>query len=98
MSQETLTVGDLTATVVDNAEHGDHRAGYNGIASLKHRTGTRSLFVEKYAGLNFEHIFSGEGEEDRDVFFAPRVAPMHFKKLSDNAFELHQPPTGNTRD
>ena len=93
MSQETLTVGDLTATVVDNAEHGDHRAGYNGIASLKHRTGTRSLFVEKYAGLNFEHIFSGEGEEDRDVFFAPRVAPMHFKKLSDNAFELHQPPT-----
>lgn len=93
MAQETLTVGDLTATIVDNAEHGDHRAGYNGISSLKHRASNRSLFVETIAGLNFEHIFSGEREEERDVFFEPRVAPMNFKKLGDDAIELHQPPT-----
>lgn len=93
MAQETFTVGDLTATFVDNAEHGDHRAGYNGISSLKHRTGKRSIFVEKIAGMNFEHIFSGENEEDRDVFFEPRVAPMNFRKLGEGAVELHQPPT-----
>ena len=93
MAQETLTVGDLTATIVDNAAHGDHRAGYNGISSLKHRTGTRSIFVEKIAGMNFEHIFSGENEEDRDIFFEPRVAPMNFKKINDTTIELHQPAT-----
>lgn len=93
MANHTLTVGDLTATIVDNAEHGAHRAGYNGIASLRHRTGTRSLFVEKYAGLNLEHIVSGVGENNRDIFFEPRVAPMELRKISDRTFELYQPPT-----
>lgn len=93
MPKHTISVGDLTTTIVDNAEHGVHRAGYNGIASLRHRTGTRSLFVEKYAGLNLEHIFSGVGEGNRDVFFGPRVAPMELKKITDDTFELYQPPT-----
>ncbi len=92
MAQAQFQVGDLSATFVDNAEHGEHRAGYNGISSLKHRSGSRSIFVEKIAGLNFEHIISGDGEEDRDVFFEPRKAPMTLKKL-DSGVELHQPPT-----
>ncbi len=93
MAKQTISVGDLTATLVDNAGHGEHRAGYNGIASLRHRTSTRSLFVEKYAGLNLEHIFSGVGEDHRDVFFEPRVSPMELRKIDDDTFELYQPPT-----
>ena len=93
MPKQTISIGDLTATIVDNAEHGEHRAGYNGIASLRHRKSTRSLFVDKYAGLTLEHIFSGVGEDHRDVFFEPRVPPMELKKITDDTFELYQPPT-----
>ncbi|MCB1120562.1 MAG: hypothetical protein KJT03_03355 [Verrucomicrobiae bacterium] len=93
MSLETISLGDLTASFVDNAEHGVHRAGYNGIASLRHRTSTRNLFVDKYAGLNLEHIFSGVGEDNREVFFEPRYAPMELKRISDDTVELYQPPT-----
>jgi hypothetical protein len=93
MSHATFQVGDLTAIIGDNAAHDGHRAGYNGVWSLRHRTGTRSLFVPGVAGLNLEHIFNGEPVPDRDVFFEPRTAPMTFKKLGDSKAELHQPPT-----
>lgn len=97
MAHDSFTVGDLTAVIGDNSdftENGQaHRAGYNGLWSLRHRTGNRSLFVPGIAGLNLEHIVSGEGEHDRDVFFEPRRAGMTFRKLSDSAAELHQPPT-----
>ena len=83
MAHDTFQIGDLTAVIGDNAEHtddaGKHRAGYNGLWSLQHRTGTRSLFVPGIAGLNLEHIVSGEGEDERDVFFEPRRAPMTFQ-------------------
>jgi hypothetical protein len=61
--------------------------------SLRHRRSTRSLFVPSYVGLNHEHIFDGDAEEDPAVFFEPRVAPLTFRKLADDAAELHQPPT-----
>jgi hypothetical protein len=93
MAHDTFNIGDLTAVIGDNAAHGEHRAGYNGVWSLRHRRSTRSLFVPPYVGLNHEHIFNGDAEEDPAVFFEPRVAPLTFRKLADDAAELHQPPT-----
>lgn len=55
----TLHAGDLTTVIGDNAAHEQHRAGYNGVWSLQHAKGTRSLFVPTIAGLNLEHIVTG---------------------------------------
>lgn len=95
MAHETFRAGDLIAVIGDNAadEASRHRAGYNGLWTLTHTGGRRSFFVPGIAGLNLEHIVSGEGEEDKDVFFEPRRAPMTMRRLSDTAAELHQPPT-----
>ncbi len=93
MGHGTFQAGELTAVIGDNSEHENHRAGYNGVWSLQHQSGTRSLFVPGIAGLNFEHIVSGEGEENRDIFFEPRKAPMTYRKISDTECELYQPPT-----
>jgi hypothetical protein len=72
----TLTAGDLTAVVGDNSAHGEHLAGYNGVWSLRHVAGTRSIFVPAYAGLNLEHIITGEGlDETRTFFDRPRIPP-----------------------
>lgn len=93
MAHDTFSIGDLTAVIGDNAAHGEHRAGYNGVWSLRHWRCARSLFVPAYAGLNHEHIFNGDAEDEPGVFFEPRVAPMTFKKLAPDEAELHQPPT-----
>jgi hypothetical protein len=93
MPHATFQVGDLTAVIGDNGAHGDHRAGYNGVWSLEHKSAARSLFVPAYAGLNHEHIFNGEADAPTEVFFEPRHAPMTFRQLSDHEAELHQPPT-----
>lgn len=93
MAHAEFQVGDLIAVIGDNAAHGEHRAGYNGVWSLRHRTGTRSLFVPTVAGLNLEHIFNGEPMPSREIFFEPRHAPMTFRKLADDEAELHQPAT-----
>ena len=96
MASDTFTVGDLTAVVGDNAAAGDHRAGYNGLWSLTHRTEKTSVFVPGVAGFNLEHIFDGEtidAGDARDIFFEPRRAEMTFRKLSATEAELHQPPT-----
>ena len=93
MSHATFKANDLTAVIGDNAADGEHRAGYNGVWSLTHRTGSRNLFVPAYAGLNHEHIFNGDAEDDSKSFYEPRTAPMTFRKLSDQEAELHQPPT-----
>jgi hypothetical protein len=94
----TLTLGDLTAIIGDNSAHGEHRAGYNGVWSLTHRTEKENLFVPAVAGLNLEHIMDGDRElrdvgANRKVFFEPRNSPMTLKQLSDTAAELHQEPT-----
>jgi hypothetical protein len=93
MAQATLQAGDLMAEVGDNGAAGEHRAGYNGVWNLRHKKSSRNLFVPSYAGLNHEHIFNGETEDDPEYFFEPRRAPMTFKKVSDMEAELHQPPT-----
>lgn len=96
MAHGTFKAGDLTAVIGDNAAAGMHRAGYNGVWSLTHRTEPTNLFVPAVAGLNFEHIFDGD-RRDRDgtrtIFFEPRNAPMTFRRVSDIEAELHQPPT-----
>lgn len=98
MGHDTFRAGDLTAVIGDNSADGQHRAGYNGLWSLVHKSQPENLFVPAVAGLNFEHIFDGD-KQDSDgsgkVFFEPRHAPMTFRKLSATAAELHQPPTPN---
>lgn len=96
MPSDTFTLGDLTAVIGDNDAKGEHRAGYNGLWSLTHKTEPTNVFVPTVAGMNFEHIFDGETLDppgQSDLFFEPRKAPMTFKKLSATAAELHQPAT-----
>lgn len=96
MAHDTFTAGDLTAVIGDNDAHGQHKAGYNGLWSLTHRTEPANLFVPVVAGMNFEHIFDGETLDPpgkTTIFFEPRNAKMTFKKVSATEAELHQPPT-----
>ncbi|MFM7057296.1 MAG: hypothetical protein ACKO2P_10280 [Planctomycetota bacterium] len=89
----TLRAGDLEAVIGDNAAEGVHRAGYNGVWSLKHRLADRSLFVPGIAGLNLEHIVNGTPLDTDELFFEPRRAAMTLQSLSDTAVRLHQPAT-----
>ena len=66
MASETFRAGDLTAVIGDNGSAGVHRAGYNGLWSLTHRTEAANLFVPSVAGLNFEHIFDGDKHDYED--------------------------------
>ena len=96
MASDTFSAGDITAIIGDNAAHGTHRAGYNGLWSLTHKAEKTNLFVPTVAGLNLEHIFDGETLDPKGeakIFFEPRNAPMTFKKISATEAELHQPPT-----
>ena len=73
MGHATFKIGDLEAVIGDNADHEGHRAGYNGIWSLRHKRSKRNLFVPAYAGFNLEHYFNGETEFlNNEVFFQPR--------------------------
>src|SRR5437867_3348926 len=93
MASLEFKIGDLIAVVGDNGAEGNHRAGYNGLWSLRHRN-SRTVFVPTVAGLNHEHIFDGETDDHAvEVFFEPRHAPMELRKMSDSEAELHQPPT-----
>ncbi len=92
-TQCTLRAGDLTAVIGDNSTHEQHRVGYNGVWSLQHTKGTRSIFAPPIAGLNLEHIVTGEHLEDSKTFFEPSNAPMTLTRLSDSEAELLQPPT-----
>jgi hypothetical protein len=96
MPSDTFTLGDLTAIIGDNDAKGDHRAGYNGLWSLTHKTEATNVFVPIVAGMNFEHIFDGatlDPPGQSEIFFEPRRAKMTFKKVSATVAELHQPPT-----
>ena len=92
MAYSTLTTTDLRAVIGDNGAHDVHRAGYNGVWSLEHRSLSRNVFVPAFAGLNLEHIFDGAPPFHRDVFFEPRVAPMELREEGESVL-LYQPPT-----
>lgn len=92
-----LKRGDVEAVVVDNRPVDDavlpgHRAGYSGIASLKHAWRQENLFVPLFAGLNFEHIHDGT-VQDPKVLFEPRNAPMELRRVDAFTAELYQQPT-----
>ena len=92
-----LKRGIVEAVVVDNravndAVLPDHRAGYHGIALLKHAQQPRNLFVPAYAGLNFEHIHDGSAQA-REILFEPRNALMELRVIDEHTADLYQPPT-----
>ena len=78
-----LETDKLRAVIADNEAFGDtHRAGYNGVAELRHTNDSRNLFVPQYAGLNLEHIFSGDAQSFGWNIFEPRRAPMQLIRRS----------------
>ncbi len=86
----------LRAVIADNSEYGPaHRAGYSGIAELYHGGSPRSLFVPAYAGLNFEHVLSGDAASFAWDIFEPRRAAMTLVRTSGNRVELRQERTAN---
>ncbi|MDB5387648.1 MAG: lysophospholipase L1-like esterase [Planctomycetaceae bacterium] len=92
-----LKRGPIEAVIVDNRAVDDavlpkHRAGYHGVASLKHRDLDFNLFVPSYSGLNFEHIHDGTTLAS-NILFEPRQAPMQLRKINDYTAELYQHPT-----
>ncbi len=92
-----LRHGEVKAIIVDNSAVNDdvlpgHRAGYSGLASLTHARQKRNIFVPTYAGLNFEHIHDGTGQ-NRKILFEPRNAPMQLRLINSRTVELYQAPT-----
>jgi len=92
-----LKRADVEAVIVDNRAADDdvlpdHRAGYSGIAWLKHARRPENLFVPSYAGLNFEHIHDGTVQESK-VLFEPRNAPMELRVVDADTIELYQAPS-----
>ncbi len=94
-----LERGQVSVIIVDNAaldlpELPGHLAGYNGIASLRHKQRYDNAFVPTIAGLNFEHIHDGTtiGLTEK---FEPRKFPMQLRRINAHTVELYQPPTGN---
>ncbi len=90
--------GEVEVVVVDNSAVDDevlpkHRAGYSGIAVLRHTGRPENLFVPGIAGLNFEHILSGETPTDKKTQFEPRNHPMELRVIHPHAVELYQAPT-----
>lgn len=95
-----LRRGPITAVIVDNSavdvpECPGHRAGYNGVAVLKHARRDSNYFVPAVAGLNFEHIHDGSREMIDKERFEPRKAPMQLRVVDEHTVEVHQPPTPN---
>jgi hypothetical protein len=89
-----LRQGDIEAVVVDHRSVDDgvlpgHRAGYSGLAALRHGRRRENLFVPAYAGLNFEHIHDGT-LKTREILFEPRNAPMELRRIDAHTAELYQ--------
>ena len=79
--QARIDTGKLRLVIADNAAYGPtHRAGYN-------------VFVPAVAGLNFEHIYSGDQNSFGWHIFEPRQAPMRLIRHSATRVELQQERT-----
>jgi hypothetical protein len=86
-----LRAGNLRLVLADNQAYGEiHRAGYNGVSELEHGDSGRNLFVPRYAGLNLEHIFSGDADSYGRDTFEPRLAPMRLVRVADTRYDLRQ--------
>ena len=95
-SQARIESDSLRAVVADNAAYGkDHRRGYSGISELYHGSSRRTLFVPAYAGLNYEHIFSGDSASYGWNIFEPRVATIKLRRVGEKKVELSQERTAN---
>lgn len=96
-----LKRGEIEAVIVNNEAVNDdvlkdHRAGYSGLAVLRHARRKENLFVPGVAGLNFEHILDGTAHAERKTQFEPRNWPMELRVIEEaggHAVELHQKPT-----
>ena len=96
VSQARLESADLRVVVADNAAYGKlHRKGYSGLSELYHGTSKRPLFVPAYAGLNYEHIFSGDSASYGWNIFEPRIAAIRMKRTGEKKVELFQERTAN---
>jgi hypothetical protein len=89
-----LRRGDVEAVIVDNRAVDDavlpgHRAGYSGVASLKHARRRENLFIPEAGGLNFEHVHDGT-VQPRELLFGPRKAPMELRVVDPHTAELYQ--------
>ncbi|MBM3500065.1 MAG: hypothetical protein FJX74_15525 [Armatimonadetes bacterium] len=82
----SLQVGDLTATVIDNAPLEEHAGRYNGLTRVVHAAGPESFFVPTYAGLNFEHLYDAETDG-----FSPREGAYGLRRLGPTAVALYRP-------
>jgi hypothetical protein len=91
----SMSTDGLQIVVADNAAYAPHHgAGYNGVAELRLTGGNQTnLFVPLYAGLNLEHIFSGNAETADWDIFEPRRAPMELIRPSGSRVELRQERT-----
>lgn len=88
-----LDTATLRAVIADNEPYGmAHRAGYNGVAELRLQD-SKNLFVPNYAGLNLEHVFSGDAASFGWNIFEPRRWPMELVRRGKNRVELRQEQT-----
>lgn len=86
----------VNAVIVNNAAYGDkHKEHYNGVAELYTANSIKNAFVPSYAGLNLEHIFSGDSGTYSWNTYECRLAPIQIIKLSDSKSELRQSRTLN---
>ena len=93
--QARLVTPALEVVIADNEGFAPaHNAGYSGVADLRWPgPGSSNVFVPFYAGLNFEHIFSGDAASYGWHIFEPRRAPMRLKQTGPHRIELLQDRT-----